>query len=101
MAKVSVFRGLFVAAGSLSLSVLLSLPMTTAVRAEDLPEGEGKDIVLKVCTPCHGVSEFTGRRLTRMEWDDKVDNMAARGARASDEEFDLIVKYLAKNFGKQ
>jgi hypothetical protein len=26
--------------------------------------------------------------------------MAARGARASDEEFDVIVKYLAKNFGK-
>ena len=96
MAKMSVFRGLFVAVGAL----LLSMTVSTVVRGDDLPDGEGKDVVLKVCTPCHGVSEFSAKRLTRMEWDDKVDNMAARGARASDEEFDLIVKYLAKNFGK-
>lgn len=101
MAKVSVFRGLSVGLGSLAVSFLLSTFAITAVHGQDLPDGEGKDVVLKVCTPCHGVSEFTGRRLTRAEWDDKVDNMAARGARASDEEFDLIVKYLAKNFGKE
>jgi cytochrome c5 len=101
MAKISVIRGLFVGLGSLSLPVLLSIPMATAVHGQDLPEGEGKDVVLKVCTPCHGVSEFSAKRLTRAEWDEKVDNMAARGARASDEEFDVIVKYLAKNFAKE
>jgi hypothetical protein len=97
MAKMIVFRGLLVVMGSFVLSMFVA----SAVRGDDLPDGEGKDVVLKVCTPCHGVSEFSGRRLTRAEWDEKVDNMAARGARASDEEFDLIVKYLAKNFGKQ
>jgi hypothetical protein len=101
MAMTSVVRGLFVALGSLSLSMLLSMTVATAVHGDDLPDGEGKEVVLKVCTPCHGVSEFTAKRLTRKEWDDKVDDMAARGARASDEEFDVIVKYLAKNFGKE
>lgn len=96
MAKRGVFRGLCVPLGSLALSMTLG----TVVHGDDIPDGEGKDIVMKVCTPCHGTSEFSNRRLTRQEWDDKVDNMAARGARASDEEFDLIVKYLAKNFGK-
>lgn len=80
---------------------MLSTFGATTVHGQDLPDGPGKDIVLKVCTPCHGVSEFSAKRLTRAEWDEKVDNMAARGARASDEEFDLIVKYLAKNFGKE
>ncbi len=101
MARVSVFRGLFVALGSLAVSFMLSTFGATTVHGQDLPDGPGKDIVLKVCTPCHGVSEFSAKRLTRAEWDEKVDNMAARGARASDEEFDLIVKYLAKNFGKE
>jgi hypothetical protein len=50
-------------------------------------------------TPCRGVSEFTSYHLTRTEW--HVDNLAARGARASGEEFDVIVKPLAKNFGKE
>lgn len=87
--------------GVLSLAGLLATSPVVAVRAaDDLPEGPGKDVVLKVCTPCHGVSEFTAKRNTRAEWDEEVDKMAARGAKASDEEFDAIVTYLAKNFGK-
>ena len=97
MAKNSLLRGLLIGLGSL----LLSITLGNAVHAEDIPDGEGKDLVLKVCTPCHGTVEFSAKRLTRKEWDDKVDNMAARGARASDEEFDAIVKYLAKYFGKE
>ena len=97
MAKIGVFRGLSVALGSL----LLSMTLGTVVHGDGIPDGEGKDVVLKVCTPCHGVSEFSDRRLTPKEWDDKVDQMAARGARASDEEFDIIVKYLSKYFGKE
>ena len=41
------------------------------------------------------------KKLSKEEWDDIVDKMAARGARASDEEIDTIVNYLVKNFGKQ
>jgi competence protein ComEA len=81
--------------------MLLALAPAPSVKAaDDLPEGAGKDVVLKVCTACHGVSEFTARRNTRAEWDEEVDKMAARGAKASDEEFEAIVNYLAKNFGK-
>ena len=81
--------------------MVLSMTLATVVHGDDIPDGEGKDIVMKVCTPCHGTAEFAGRKLTRKEWDEKVDQMAARGARASDEEFDQIVNYLAKNFGKE
>jgi cytochrome c5 len=81
---------------------LLAALLATSVRAEeDLPEGAGKDIVLKVCTPCHGVAEFTSKKNTKQEWDEEVDKMAARGAKASDDEFDAIVTYLTKNFGKE
>ena len=86
---------------ALSLAGLLAASLPATVKAaDDLPEGPGKEVVLKVCTQCHGVAEFTSKRNTRAEWDEEVDKMAARGAKASDDEFDAIVTYLAKNFGK-
>jgi len=90
---------LAVLSGAFLFVLLAALAPAPAVRAaDDLPDGAGKDVVLKVCTACHGVSEFTARRNTRAEWDEEVDKMAARGAKASDEEFEAIVNYLTKNF---
>jgi mono/diheme cytochrome c family protein len=86
---------------ALSASVAVMFLVAAPVRAaDDIPEGAGKEIVIKVCTACHGIIEFTSQKHTKPEWDEVVDNMAQRGARASDDEFDMIVAYLAKNFGK-
>ena len=90
-----------VIAAFLPAVLLAALPAVSVRAQEDLPEGAGKDIVLKVCTPCHGVAEFTSRKNTKQEWDEEVDKMAARGAKASDDEFDTIVTYLTKYFGKE
>ena len=68
-------------------------------QAQDLPDGVGKDLVLKVCTQCHDVTRITTKKRTKDEWNDTVDKMAVRGAKASDEEFETIVNYLAKYFG--
>ena len=70
---------------------LLASPVRAA---DDIPEGAGKEIVMKVCTACHGIIEFTSQRHTKPEWDEVVDNMAQRGARASDDEFDMIVLFV-------
>ena len=85
---------------ALLLPMLLAAILAASVQAADLPEGEGKDLVLKVCTPCHGIAEFAERRNTKEEWNEVVDKMAGRGAKASDEEFDAIVNYLTKYLGK-
>jgi len=73
-----------------------SLPLT----AQDLPDGPGKDIFAKVCTACHGADIIVVLKHTKEEWKTVVDTMASYGASAKDEEFDAIVTYLAKNFGK-
>jgi cytochrome c5 len=70
------------------------------VQAQDLPDGAGKELVMNVCTQCHDLARVTSKRRSKEEWSDTIDKMAARGAKASDEEFDTIVTYLAKNFGK-
>lgn len=80
--------------------ILTALLLAALVQAQDLPEGPGKDLVMKVCTVCHELTRITNKKKTKEEWSDTVDKMAARGAMASDEEFEMIVAYLAKNFGK-
>jgi competence protein ComEA len=66
-----------------------------------LPDGEGKNLTMQVCTKCHGIETVTSHRFTKTEWGSEVDKMASRGASATDAEFDTIVEYLAKNFGKE
>jgi len=81
-------------------SILTAFLLPASVQAQDLPDGAGKELVMNVCTQCHELTRITSKRKSKEEWSDTVDKMASRGAKASDEEFDTIVTYLAKNFGK-
>ena len=81
-------------------TVLIALFPATSVPAQDLPDGAGKELVANVCTKCHELSRITSKKRTKEEWSDTVDKMAKNGAKATDEEFDMIVGYLAKYFGK-
>ena len=80
-------------------ALLTALLLAASIQAQDLPDGPGKDLVTKVCTVCHETTRITSKKKTKAEWSDTVDKMAARGAMATDEEFEMIVAYLAKNFG--
>lgn len=82
------------------VAILAALLLAASLEAQDLPDGAGKDLVMNVCTVCHDLMRITSKRKTKEEWNDIVDQMATKGAKASDEEFDTIVNYLAKNFGK-
>lgn len=68
--------------------------------AQDLPDGAGKDVVVKVCTSCHDADNFTSKKHTKAEWKEVVDTMIAYGAEVADEQVEIITTYLAKNFGK-
>jgi len=81
-------------------TILTAFLLATSVQAQDLPDGAGKDLVEKVCTVCHDAARIISKKWTKEEWNDTVDKMAMRGAKASDEEFETIVTYLTKNFGK-
>jgi len=81
-------------------TVLTAFLPAASVQAQDLPDGVGKNLVMTVCTQCHELTRITSKKRTKEEWNDTVDKMATRGARASDEEFETIVTYLTKYFGK-
>jgi competence protein ComEA len=84
-----------------SISVLiLSASLAPATWAQDLPPGEGRDTLKKVCTQCHDIDSVPRLRYSRSDWANLVFSMKDMGADATSAELDQIIDYLAKNFGK-
>jgi quinoprotein glucose dehydrogenase len=65
-----------------------------------LPPGPGHDLMVRVCSACHSPDIAANQHLNAQEWNGLVQNMSARGAVATDEEFDQITDYLARSFPK-
>jgi competence protein ComEA len=63
-----------------------------------MPDGQGKDVVQKMCTPCHTLSNVVKARMTKERWAGVVDDMVARGADGTDDEIGQVIDYLAANF---
>jgi cytochrome c5 len=63
-----------------------------------LPNGPGKDIVLRACVKCHSLKITISKRASEDEWATSVNNMVNRGAVLSDDEVDEVIDYLSKNF---
>ena len=68
--------------------------------ADDLPEGKGKDVVFRMCTNCHGLVQITSRQYPKKRWTNVVDDMVTRGAAGSEEDANIVIGYLSRNFGK-
>ena len=64
-----------------------------------LPPGEGKAIVQRTCVSCHALKVVTAKKASKEEWSVLVDQMVSRGADLNDDEIEIVVDYLAKNFG--
>jgi mono/diheme cytochrome c family protein len=63
-----------------------------------LPAGEGRDVMIRVCSQCHAPEMAADQQLDAAGWKKVVDQMAANGATATDAELEQIVGYLAKAF---
>ena len=69
--------------------------------AQNLPNGNGKDITEEVCGSCHVSSYILSRgRATRAEWVELVDAMIAFGSTADQKQIQATKDYLTKTFGK-
>ena len=80
--------------------LLLGLAVTPAF-ADDypsLPAGQGRDVMVRVCSQCHSPEIAAQQNLDAQGWKDLVNQMANNGAQASDAEFDTITKYLTTAF---
>lgn len=83
----------------LVLGPTLGLAFALASHALSASEEQGRAAFQRACSPCHGISRVTAHRLSHAGWENVVDNMISRGAKATPDEQEQIVRYLTANFG--
>ena len=83
---------------SVTTLVTVSAGSALADDFKSLPEGPGRDVMVRVCAQCHSPEIAAQQKLDTQGWKDLVNQMANNGANASDAEFDTIAKYLATSF---
>jgi hypothetical protein len=81
----------------LTLSSLLAAPL--AAGAQTLKPGPGSDLVQGSCGNCHGIDQVTSQQKDEAGWRTTVINMVNNGAALSDHDIDVVVSYLASNYG--
>jgi len=96
----------------IAAAVLVALPLLCAAGQADkqktdpsrsatdsLPDGPGKELVLKKCVSCHAIQIVTAKHASADDWAQTVSKMVGRGAVVSDDDADVIVDYLSAHFG--
>jgi competence ComEA-like helix-hairpin-helix protein len=91
----------------ITLSILMTASLCSAVAqsnppaasATPLPDGPGKPVIQRACVSCHSAAVITSKRASSDGWTQIVNEMVSRGADLSDDEIDLLIKYLSTNFG--
>jgi competence protein ComEA len=74
--------------------------MAMSARA-DLPDGPGKAVVVRVCGHCHSAEKAASLHQDENGWTDTIAKMVKMGAQGSDDDFEVVLAYLTKNFGPQ
>lgn len=91
----------FAAAFAATCMLLAASPRVAASQTDEhpkLPPGEGRDVMIRVCSQCHEPEMVADQQTDEAGWKSLVDQMASNGANATEAEFQQIVKYLTKAF---
>ena len=83
------------------VSALSLMTMAVPALADDfklLPDGPGRDVMVRVCAQCHSPEIAAQQSLDAAGWKAVVNQMANNGANGTDAEFDTIANYLAGAF---
>src|SRR5262245_14826628 len=63
-----------------------------------LPDGPGKTETQKLCSKCHDLDKSVSINQDRAGWRRTIEKMLDFGAKATDQEFEAVLGYLATNF---
>jgi competence ComEA-like helix-hairpin-helix protein len=86
--------------------VILAGTLTAAVTAhldgtQDQSDDAGSQTFTTVCGRCHPIERVTVNRRSRSQWEETITTMiTARGAQISDEDFDTVLTYLTRVYGR-
>ncbi len=75
-----------------------AVPLLCAAAVSAQTPPGARETFLRVCGGCHTAETVTSQRRTRAQWQESINAMIARGAKASDAEFSTILDYLAAQY---
>ena len=89
-----------IAAAAIALSGAAVLAAIVApALAQNLPNGNGREMVEMICSGCHDLSPITDAAgFSREDWETVVKSMIDMGATIKPEQVSVIANYLAANF---
>lgn len=64
-------------------------------------QDRGRELVEDICSLCHEWQRVQEHEWSKEEWAGTIRGMIDQGAPVTDEEFEQMVNYLARNFGKK
>ena len=89
-----IVTAMIVMSGAAALTALLAPAF-----AQNLPNGNGREVVEMICSGCHDLSPITDAvGFSRQDWETVVKSMIDMGATISPEQAVVITNYLAANF---
>jgi cytochrome c5 len=68
---------------------------------QELPEGEGKNLLEARCAGCHSLKPVVSLKQSQGAWKELVVKMVRYGAQLDDKEVDVATDYLTKYFGPE
>ena len=80
---------------------LLFIILAVSATAQQPPAGASRAVFQKVCGACHPADSFLTGGRTREQWQETINAMVARGAKATPEEFGIALDYLVAQYGPQ
>ena len=80
--------------------IAVSSLLSPRAQAADLPDGKGKELILRACIGCHKADEIAAYRFTKDEYHSIAYRMGDRGAQATRAELNTIADYLFEHFPK-
>ena len=90
---------ILMAAAAVALCLSVAAAAMAQGSSDGLPDGPGKDLILRSCTMCHSAAQIVYKPRAPDDWTDLIGKMVDRGAALTPEEQDAVYAYLVKNFG--
>lgn len=81
-----------------AISLAAATPLAQETDHPKLPAGEGRDVMIRICSQCHDPEWAADYPNDEPAWRATVEQMRKQGAQGTEAEFDQIVKYLTKAF---
>jgi cytochrome c5 len=82
-----------------SFAAISMLAFGACAHAQELPDGPGKALVQTACSQCHSLDVVVGQPRSREGWSEVVSQMVGNGAELSDDDYNVVIEYLATYLG--